>query len=271
MGIFNNSVANNINIKPQAQTFSKKQFGVLAKSLFVATGGFVAICLISLISYFLVLKKLSYSAEANATGLIITMVVMFGISFISTFVWSWFTKLEGKAFVFWGIFAWISYVISQGIAFSIVYLLLNAAEIAVIFSVAVVIYGLLAFIGYRMKDKTAAKVATVYKWALIICLTFFFVGMIAAIIINIAGKEASLFNWYYTAIGGCIFSILILLSISLTFKHLSQISEFTKLSDNAETSQLIERRLIWLLGFNILVQFIALLWQIIRFYLMLKR
>ncbi len=262
MGIFSNN--SNLVINQQNQVFNKKQLTVFSKSLLIAVLGFIAICIISLISYFGVLKN--YQNKGQTESLLIVMLVMFFVSFISTMAWSWFTKLDGKSFVVWGYVAWISYVISQGIAFGAVYTLLSGGEIASIFSVAVAIYGSLAFIGTRIKDKTAITLGKILMWTMILCFAFFFISLIASVVIGLTIGVNSHVQLFASMVGIALFSVLILISVVLTFKHLFSVSEFTKLSDSNQ-AKLIEWRLIWLLGFNILAQFIALLWQIIRLYL----
>lgn len=269
MGFFNqdNRINNQQNQIYTKTNLNKQQVNVLNRSLLIAGLGFLLIAILSFGLYHL--ELIAFEKHQNwfsSDGFTIAICISFFLSFIASVAWGFTDPMRGT-FVVSGIVAWISFIFCQSFGFSLVYFLIKTEYLFCIFLVTAAIFGLLGFVGIVMKDKTARimSIISTVAWIMlgILILTSIIISVVVAVHGGINQNFALIFSFAFSAV----FLIALGTSIMFTFRQIARFQYFNTMNDETQNNYL--RRITWLIGFNLLVQFIALLWRVIYFFLII--
>ncbi len=225
------------------KVYSKKQQNILARSLGVAAIGFLLVVAIGYGLYYGILKgNISYDTYNILAG------VGISLSFILMLTLLWAKPSIG---LYVGLL--ISYTVSAGVGFTSLFARFDMPELMIIFGLAGSVFGITAILGFILPQKAIATITkfSFYSFflAAILSLVFIFVGVFTPL--------GSGWQWYTYLIIVLTTFFAVGYNIYL-FYTISKLQEFHNENEDIKQTHL----LVLMLGFNILVSFIQLIWRI---------
>lgn len=253
------------------EQLKSKQWSLLNSCFIKASLGYLAIALISTLISFLFTKYCAdWTVERFMPILYTGIVLIFAAAIIGSFWTAGFSKKS----MFSTLFVWIFFIMAESLGFGTVFFLLQMADWGMgsnwwfglaTFGVAGIICLLLSLIGLGISTKAAMTLNKLYWILSIVSFLFFFMGMIMSIIGYAYGGTIWGLEWWTFIIYG-LFAVIVALGVVTSIRNIKSCSEFVSLNDSS--SKELYSSLSWYFGYLILVQFITLVWMVIRFYLL---
>lgn len=256
----------NGSVNYHGQVFTQKTSSLLSKCLMVAGIGFVVIFAMAFALFQLMLKfeNQILGKQEIIAGLMIGSVILLIVSMImSVVLWMRIEKCSPITIFF----AMAFYSIAEGISFGIFFFALklettyNTLDFLFIFLIVGLIFSITGLIGNLLSNK-----AFVSFTKFIIIATFSFLAMyLIFFIVSFFAFNSKYFNYMSYIIYG-ISGILTILYLVWDFAAIRKLDSFVSLKEDA-----IQRKYVLMFGFKLLIDLIALVWHVIRLYMLIKR
>ncbi|WKX02204.1 Bax inhibitor-1 family protein [Candidatus Mycoplasma mahonii] len=169
------------------------------------------------------------------------------VSFVIRIIWTFRFMKASKTFI---IVNYLVYVAAQGIGFGILFTMWKAQDILIAFGVAGVLFGVMAFAGYKARDLSKLGVFLFYGSIAMLVL-----GIISMILYFSGIYSDKLIFVYFLAAG-----VLTLLYISYDVWLLKKFSEKLEHTNDPE----MEFRISAFFGFRLLTDIVQLIWIVLR-------
>jgi len=257
----------NTKVNNQGQIFVKKQSSVLSKALLVAGISFVVIFAFSYLLYFLLNKYLK-NPNGDTIGALYFVSI---ICLITTIVMSMVVSYRINKVKLATIISMICvYGIGNGIMFGILFYAIaqtnnigsnvNMQGILFCFLIAGGIFGISGLIGTFLSMKFTL---TLGKFLMIATLVFMAIYLVIVLYILFSGNNFD--TKTYLIVSG-VWGLLLIGYIMYDFSIIKKSEAFMELLDSKT-----QTKFVFMFGFMLLVNLIAILWLIIRSYLVLSR
>ncbi len=233
------------------KTYNKKQVNILARSLAVAAIGFLLIVAIGYgINYGYEHGKISLDTiDALAgVGVTLSLVLMLSLFFMRPSIGLYITLLT-------------AYVASSGIGFASLFNVFNMGELLSIFGITGLVFGFTALLAFVLPPKVIGSIVKLSMVSIIFASIFSIVFCIVGCFTSL-GKEWEWYS-YFTTILLTLFCVGYNIYL---FYTISKMQEFH--NENTDSKQL--HLLVLMLGFNILVSFVQMIWRIAYIFSLFK-
>jgi len=253
----------------KAKVLTKTQSSLLSKSLLIAAIGFAIIALSGLGFYYL-LDHIVKNNQGN------TLIALYIVSILFILISSFMAMyLFGKMFVapdkikYATIIAMLlMYSLAEGFGFgTLFYAVMNtngvsgfeAYDLFIIFGIGAAVFLIAGLIGMFLNSNATMSLGKIIMYMSMALLPIWLV----VILLSIFNVGFSLGMW--TAIYSVV-ALLFVLYIVFDFSTIAKMNQFTSL---ASTS--VQFKMAFLFGFKLLMDFVGLIWMLIRLYLIFKR